>query len=80
MDTEYRDLTTRLFAAATAMLEDAAAIAATGQSARLEPAALARHAAALRRAVQDIAVLAEAALIVAGLGPEGRPKPRKPRR
>lgn len=80
MDTEYRDLTNRLFAAATAMLEDAALVAVAGQSGRRSPAALARDAETLQQAGRDIAVIAEAALIVARLDRNERRTPVKSRR
>lgn len=80
MDTEYRDLTNRLFAAATAMLEDATVIAVAGQSARRSPAALARDAETLQQAGRDVAVLAEAALILARPGRNRRAKGAKTRR
>ncbi len=68
MDDDYRELANRLFATATAMLEDATEIAAAGQSPRLNPPQLANHGHRLQSAARDISVIAEAALIVANLG------------
>ena len=77
MDEDYRELVNRLFAAATAMLEDATELTAAGQSARLNSSLLADHGHRLRTATQDIAIIAEAAIIVANLGinqPANRPE------
>lgn len=68
MDDDYRELTNHLFAVATAMLEDAIEVAAAGQSSRLGPSQLADHSRRLQTAAHDIAVIAEAAAIVANLG------------
>ena len=68
MDDDYRDLAQRLFAAATAMLEDAIEAAVGGQSAKLGPRQLADRARQLHAAARDIAVIAEAAMIVANSG------------
>ena len=72
MDDEYRDLANHLFAAATAMLEDAIEVAAAGQSQRLNPSQLAGHGRCLQATAHDIGIIAEAATIVAKLG-VGRP-------
>ncbi|MCI0740823.1 MAG: hypothetical protein L0Y72_17370 [Gemmataceae bacterium] len=65
MDDEYRELAHRLFAAATAMLEDALDLAVAGQSPRQSPSRLAKHGCRLRAAAHDLAVIAEAATIAA---------------
>ncbi len=67
MDDDYRDLANRLFATGTAMLEDAIEIAIAGQSQGLGPSDLADLGRRLQAAAQDIAVLAQAAAIIAGL-------------
>ncbi len=66
MDDDYRALAHRLSAAATAMLEDAVAVA--GQSAKLGPRQLADRARQLHAAARDITVIAEAAMIIANSG------------
>ncbi len=68
MDDDYRELANRLFATATAMLEDAIDAAVAGQSQRLNPSQLANHGRRLQATARDIAVIAEAAVIVANLG------------
>ena len=78
MDGDYRELATRLFAAATAMLEDALGPAVAGQSPRSSPAALAEHGRRLQAALRDAAIIAEAAVIVATLG-AGRGRKRQNR-
>lgn len=65
MDDGDRELANRLFAFATAMLEDAAVLATAGQSPRLTALQLADHGLWLQAAARDIAVLAEAAAIAA---------------
>ena len=79
MDDDQRELANRLFAAATAMLEDAAAVAAAGQSPRLSAAQLAHHGGRLKVAAQAVTVLAEAVAIVADPGGAQRSN-RPPRR
>ena len=64
MDDEDRELAQRLFAAATAMLEDAIETAVAGQSPRLHTSRLAAHGRRLQAAAHDIAIIAEAATIV----------------
>jgi hypothetical protein len=76
-DDDRRELANRLFAIATAMLEDATEIAAAGQSARLGARRLAAHGRRLEAAAREVAVLAEAATIVANLSADRRPTPRK---
>ncbi len=68
MDDDHRELVNRLFATATAMLEDAIEHATAGQSPRLDGSRLVDHGHRLRSAARDIAAIAEAAVIVAGLG------------
>ena len=67
MDEDDRELANRLFATATAMLEDAATAAAEGQSSRLGAAQLADLGRRLAAAARDVAVISEAAMIVAGV-------------
>ena len=64
MNDDDRDLANRLFATATAMLEDATEIAA-GQSPLLDPSGLVEHGRRLQATALDIAVIAEAATIAA---------------
>ncbi len=80
MDEENRDLANRLFATATAMLEDAVELAVAGQSPRLNPSQLADHGHRLQAGAQDIAIIAKAAMIVANLGDNQRRNRRKPAR
>ena len=80
MDGDRRELANRLFAAATAMLEDAAAVAAAGQSPRLSTAQLVEFGGGLKVAAQAVAILAEAAAVVADPDIVGRQSPRKRRR
>ncbi len=65
MDDDYRELANRLFATATAMLEDAIEVAVAGQSPRLNSSRLADRGRQLQASAQDIAAIAEAATIVA---------------
>ena len=65
---DHRELAHRLFATATAMLEDSIEAAIAGQSPRIPPSKLTDHGRRLQAAARDIAVLAEAATIVAQLG------------
>lgn len=77
MGDDDRELTRWLFATATAMLEDAIEIAAAGQSPRLTPSRAADAGHRLRATAQNIAILAEAAVIVTTRGvnpPENRRK------
>jgi hypothetical protein len=66
----HRELANRLFATATAILEDAIEVAAAGQLARLSSAQLKEHGHWLQAAAEAVAVIAEAATIAAdpGLG------------
>lgn len=65
MDNDDRDLASRLFALATAMLEDTLESAVAGQSADLSPAQLVEAGCQLRAAAGNIAAIAEAAMIAA---------------
>jgi hypothetical protein len=80
MDDDTRDLGNRLFATATAMLEDAIEVAVAGQSLRLNPAQLADTGRRLQAAARDIAIIAEAAMIIINLGDNRGQNPRKSRR
>ena len=68
MDDDHREQANHLFATATAMLEDATELAVAGQSSRLNPAQLADQGRLLQAAARDIAIIAEATVIVANLG------------
>jgi len=72
MDDDDRELANRLFAAMTAMLEDAAEAADAGRSVRATPANLAAKARQIQAAAQDVAALAAAALVVAQTSAENR--------
>ncbi len=76
MDDDHRELVQRLFVAATAMLEDAIEVAVAGQSPRLDPSELADHGRRLHAAMRDIAIIAEAAAIVADRGIDSPPNRR----
>jgi hypothetical protein len=76
MADDYRDLANRLFATATAMLEDAIEVAVAGQSRRLDPSNLADHGRRLQAAAHDITIIAEAAAIVADWGIDSPPNRR----
>lgn len=80
MDDDYRELANRLFARATVMLEDAIETAVKGQSSRLKPSQLSDVAHQLQTAVREIAVIAQAAAIVADLGAKSLRNRRKSRR
>jgi hypothetical protein len=77
MDDDTRDLANTLFATATAMLEDAIEVAVAGQSPRLKPSQLADTGRRLQAVARDIAIIAEAAVIVANLGRNRRRNRRK---
>ena len=68
MDDDYRELVRHLFATATAMLEDVIEAAVAGQSPRLESTQLSDHGRRLQATARDIAIIADAAVIVANLG------------
>ncbi len=80
MDDDYRELANRLFATATAMLEDVIEVAVAGQSPRLNPSQLADHGRRLQATARDIAIIAEAATIVANLSVNRRGNRRQRRR
>jgi len=65
MDDDHRELANHLFAAATAMIEDMAEAAGAGQSPRLSPSQLADYGQRLQAAARDVAIIAEAATIIA---------------
>ncbi len=77
---EFRELANRLFATATAMLEDVIEVAVAGQSPRLTPSQLADNGRRLQSAAHEIAIISEAAVIVANPGVDRRRKRRKRRR
>ncbi len=79
MDDDNKELVRRLMAKATAMLEDTVETAVAGQSKRLSAPGYARAARRLQAAAQDIAIIAEAATIVANSSVE-RPRNRRERR
>lgn len=77
MDDDHRELANWLFATATAMLEEAAGTAAAGQSPRNDALQLIELGRRLQTAARDVAVIAEAAAIIAQRGAEtslGGPK------
>ena len=65
VDEEDLEQVNRLFATATAMLEDTIEVAVAGQSPRLTPSQLADGCRRLQALAQAIAVIAEAATIIA---------------
>ena len=71
IDDDDRDLAKHLFAAATAMLEDATEVAIAGQSRRTTPSGLAENARLLRASALEIATLAEAAESIVKRSPGG---------
>ncbi len=77
MDDDYRELANRLFATATAMLEDVIEVAVAGQSPRLTPSRLADHGRRLQAAAREIAIIAETSVIVANPGVNRRRNRRK---
>ena len=77
IDDDHRELVRRLFATATAMLEDATEVSGAGQSPRFSPAQLATCARRLAAAARDIAIIAEAAGIAAESGIDHPPNRRK---
>ncbi len=78
MDDDDRELANRLFATATAMLEDAIGVAVKGQSPRLDSTQLVDHGRRLQAAVREIASIAEAATIVVSQD-NNRPPSRRQR-
>jgi hypothetical protein len=81
MTDDYRELTHRLFATATAMLEDATELAATGQSPKRRLDELVDLTRQLQATARDIAAIADAAAIVARLRckPDGKRLRKRPR-
>ncbi len=80
MDDDNKELVRRLMAKATAMLEDTVETAVAGQSDRLSAPGYAHAARRLQAAAQDIAIIAEAAMIVANSGVnQHRSRPKRPR-
>lgn len=77
-DDDHRELANRLFATATAMLEDAIGVAVAGQSPGLDPTQLADHGRRLQAAAREIAAIAEAAIITVSQG-NSRPPSRRQR-
>ncbi len=77
MDDDSRELAHRLFAAATAMLEDAIEVAVAGQSPQLNSSQFADAGHRLQTAAHNIAVIAEAAAIVVKLNDKPRHNQRK---
>ena len=65
MDDDHGELVNRLFAAATAMLEDVVEVAVAGQSAEIAAEDYVSAARRLQATARDIAALAEAAMIIA---------------
>ena len=72
MDDDDTELINRLFAAATAMLEDAMEIAVTGQSPRLDRKKFGALGARLGIAAREITTIAEAVTILADLPDDRR--------
>ncbi len=77
MGDDYRELANRLFATATAMLEDVIEVAVVGQSSRLTPSQLADNGRRLQSAAHEFAIISEAAMIVANPGVDRRRNRRK---
>jgi hypothetical protein len=80
MDDDHRELAWRLFAAATAMLEDATEVAGAGQSPGASPARLAACARRLAAAAREVAIIADAAGIAAESDIDRPPNRCKPPR
>ena len=74
MDHEDRELITHLFAKTTALLEDAAQLAADGQSSRLTPAEYLSLSRDLHRAMDKALGVAKALRVIAGSNPETSPE------
>jgi hypothetical protein len=77
MDDDYRELANRLFAAATDLIETAHGLAIAGQSCIPTAADHAATACRLQAAAREVAIIAEAAMIVANLGINQRRNRRK---
>ena len=80
MDDDHRELVRRLFSAATELIETAHNAALAGQSSEISAEDYAETARRLHAMARDVAVLAEAAMIVANLGINQHPNRRKRRR
>ena len=74
MDHEDRELITHLFAKTTALLEDAAQLAADGQSSRLTPAEYLSLSRDLHRAMDKALDVVKALRVIAGSNPETSPE------
>ena len=74
MNHEDRELITHLFAKTTALLEDAARLAADGQSSRLTPAEYLSLSRDLHRAIDKALGVAKALRVIAGSDPETSPE------
>ncbi len=80
MDDDHRELVRRLFVVATEMVETAHDAAIAGQSGEIAADDYAAAARRLQAAARDVAVLAEAAMIVANLGSnQRRNRPKRAR-
>ena len=80
MDDDHRELLRRLFAAATEMVETAHDAAIAGQSGEISADDYAEAARRLHATARDVAVLAEAAMIVTNLGiNQRRNRPKRSR-
>ncbi len=79
MDDDQRELANDLLAAAIAMIEDMVETAVAGQSSRLTLSQLADHGRSLQAAARDVAIIAEAAMIIAESGVE-HPRDRRKHR
>ena len=77
MHDHHRDLASHLFATATAMLEEAIELAVAGQASDRSSAELVRDGQLLASALQDIAIVAQAATIIAGRACDGRGRHRQ---
>ncbi len=67
MDDDHRELVRRLFAAATELIESAHEATVAGQSGEITAEAYAEAARRLQATARDVAVFADAAMIVANL-------------
>ena len=80
MDNDHRELLRRLFAAATELIETAHEAAVEGQSGDIVAETYAAASRRLQATARDVAVLAEAAMIVANFGINQHRNRRKPAR
>ncbi len=80
MDDDHRELVRRLFAAATELIETTHNAAVAGQSSEIAAEDYAETARRLHATARDMAILAEAAMIVADLGINQHPnRPKRSR-